>query len=243
MTKTGRREFARRIVVMALLVLGLAMAAHGQYPLAVLMLAGAVVFYIFLPAVPSPEKALVQDAGRSWTGSDWTGFILSSGFFAFPIWAAVSAPEWGAIHPSAMVLWPMGLITSSFWIIGALNASFQVLIKADRLVISSAFSRTEARFDNIAKVRRYSRGLPGWLYFLAPLMIMKGQYGAAGSLLLARKRNGMELVMKDGRKISIPGDGFEMESIKILKALARRGVKLAASLQTLLKKNAEKTGR
>ncbi len=224
---------------MAVLIVALTMIGYDRYVLGALLFAGSLAIYIYLPAVRVPAGALQYDAGQSQVAPDWIGFILSSLFFAWPIWATISEPRWGAIHPSSVVLWPMALICSSFWIIGALHASYWILIKPDKLVISSAFSRRDVPFDTIKAVRRYRRGLPKWLYLLAPFMISKGQYGGAGALLLARDRTGMELVLKDGRKLSIADSGYDEEIVEILRSLDRNGVKLAARYAKYLNRHTE----
>lgn len=235
MTPAGRREFSRRMAVMWLLVTGLIQLGHDDYFLATALLAGSVAVYIYIPAVPAPVKAMMYDTGSSQAGPDWIGFVLSSLAFAFPVWAAISESHWGAIHPSAVLLWPMGLITSSFWIIGALYASYWIEIKRRKLVISSAFSMHQVPFKEIRRVKTYRRGLPKWLYLLTPLMIMKGQYGGAGSVLLARKRTGIELELKSGKSVSVSDSAYHEEIILILEALERNGVKLTAALHKRLK--------
>ena len=239
MTSSGRRELIRRIFVMVILVVALVTIGYGRYVLGALLLAGSVAFYIYLPAVKPPAGALQYDAGKSQVAPDWLGFVLSSLFIAFPVWAAISEPNWGTIHPSSIMLWPMALVFSSFWIIGALHASYWILIKPDRLVISSAFSFRDVPFDTVKAVRRYRRGLPKWLSLLTPFMIAKGQYGGAGALLLARDRTGMELVLKDGKRLSIADSGYDEEIIEILQALDRNDVKLAAAYRKILRRQAE----
>ena len=236
MTKSGRREFLRRVVVMLTFTAGLIILGTGSYLSGVVLMAASIAIYVYLPVIKVPERALAYGSGQSQTIPDWLGFIVSSLFFAFPVWAAISEPNWGTIHPSSVLLWPMAVITSSFWIIGALYASYWILIEKHKLVISSAFSRHDVRFDNIKKVRHYSRGLPKWLNLLAPLMIMKGQFSGAGSLLLMQKRTGMELVLNDGRSISIADSAYEQEIIKILQALGAHNVKLAAYYARRLEK-------
>ena len=70
-------------------------------------------------------------------------------------------------------------------------------------------------------------------------MIASGKTTAAGSVLLARDRTGMELVLKDKRRISIADSGYDEEIIEILQALDRHNVKLAAAFRTLLKKHTQ----
>lgn len=234
MTRWGQREFLRRIIVMALLIAGLTMIGHGRYIAGAAIIALSVLVYFALPPVEIPEGALRYAAGKTQVAPDWIGFVLTSVFVTVPIWAAISEPNWGPIHPSSVVLWPMALVVSSFWIIGALYASYWILVGRNGLVISSAFRQREVAFDAVKSVRRYRRGLPKWLVLFAPLMISKGQYGGAGALLLARDRTGMELVLKDGRRIPIADSGYDAEIIQILRPLAQRGVALAAPYRKAL---------
>ena len=238
MTSSGLREFIRRILVMVILIVALTTIGYGRYLPGALLLAAALAIYIYLPAVTPPAGALRYDAGKSQVGPDWLGFVLSSLFFAFPVWAAISEPNWGTIHPSSVVLWPMALLFSSFWIIGALHASYWIRIEPHGLKISSAFSLRSVSFDTIKAVRRYRRGLPKWLYLLTPFMMAKGQYGGAGALLLARDRTGMELVLKDGKTLSIADSGYDEEIVEILQALDRNKVKLAAAYRKILSRQA-----
>jgi hypothetical protein len=239
MTKAGRREFFRRILTVSILITGLSQFGYGHTILALALIVGSVLIYTYIPAVPIPAKALVYDAGMSQTGPDWIGFVLSSLAFVAPIWFAINEPHWGTIHPSSVLLWPMALATSSFWIIGALYSSYWIEIKPRKLIISSTFSVHEVPFNTIKRVKSYRRGLPKWLYMLMPLMLMKGQVAGAGSLLLTQKRTGIELILKTGKSVSIADSGFEGEIIQILQALDKHGVKLAATYQKRLKKIAE----
>ncbi len=224
---------------MIILVMAFVQTLQGDYLLALVLLVASVLIYVYLPAVAAPMQALRYDAGKSQIGPDWLGFILSGLSIAFPIWAAIDEPGWGTIHPSAVMLWPMALILCSFWVIGALHAAYWIIIEPEVLVISSAFSRREVPFSTVKSVRRYRRGLPKWISFLVPLMIASGKTTAAGSVLLARDRTGMELELKDKRRISIADSGYDEEIIEILKALDRHNVKLAAAFRTLLKKHTQ----
>ena len=240
MTKAGRREFLRRILVMCLLIAGWVQLGNDNIIVAVGLMVSSVLAYIYLPAFPVPKGALVYGRGQSQTGPDWLGFILSSLFFVFPVWAAISEPNWGTFHPSSIMLWPMALIFSSFWIIGALYASYWIEIKPSKLLISSAWSRQNISYSNIKRVRRFRRTIiPKWMKILLPFMLMKGQYGGAGALLLARNTTGMELVLKNGHSVLIPDAGFEAESLQILSALDKHGVKLATTYQKRLDRIAE----
>lgn len=236
MTKSGRREFFRRLLVMGVLTVGLVTFGYTTYFIGIGFIAGSIALYIYLPAVPIPKDALVYDTVGSQTVPDWLGFILSSLFFAGPVWAALSEPNWGTIHPSSMLLWPMALLSTSLWIIGALHASYWILITPKKLVVSSAFSKQEISFNSVQKARPYRRGLPGWLYFLMPLMVLKGQFGGAGSLLLAQDRTGIELIMKDGKSNYISDSGYGEEIMFILQTLDQHGVELAARYKKRLQK-------
>lgn len=236
MTKSGRREFLRRIIVMVLLVSGLSAIGFSNYLFSTVLIASAVSFYMYLPAVSHPRNVLLYDAGSSQTVPDWLGFIVSSLFFAGPIWASIAEPNWGTVHPSSVLLWPMALISSSIWIIGALNASYWIVIKPKTFSISTAFGKQKLSFDTIHKARPYRKGLPQWLYFLLPLMILKGQFSGGGALLLAQDRTGMELILKNGKSIAISDSDFDVAIIKILQALDQHHVKLAATYQKRLKR-------
>ncbi|PLW75340.1 hypothetical protein [Cohaesibacter celericrescens] len=228
MTRAGRTEFFRRVSVLGLLILGLIQIGYDHYLYAILWIGVAICLYRYLPVVPAPQIALRYDKGASQTGPDWIGFVLSSFFVVAPIWAAIAEPNWGTIHPMSVVLWPMAVACSAFWIIGALYSSYWIVIRPDELVISSAFSCHAIPYKAMNKVKRYRRGVPSWLYLLAPFMMASGQYAGAGALLLARDRTGMEILLKDGRHVSIAGAGYDEEIIKILQVLDSKGVKLAA---------------
>lgn len=239
MTKSGRREFFRRFSVMIIMVMAFVQTLQGQFLPAVALFVAAILFYVYLPTVAAPKHALRYDAGKSQIGPDWLGFMLSGLAIAFPISAAIDEPLWGTIHPSAVMLWPMALILCSFWVTGALHAAYWILIEPKALVISSAFSRREVPYSTIKSVRRYRRGLPKLISFMVPVMLASGQASGAGAVMLARDRTGMELVLKDKRRISIADGGYDEEIIEILQALDRHKVKLAAAFRTLLRKHAQ----
>lgn len=221
---------------MGLLVIGLSRIGYGNYIYAALLIAAAIAVYRYLPSIHAPKNALRYDKGASQTGPDWIGFVLCSLFLVVPVWAALSEPVWGTIHPMSVVLWPMAIACSAFWIIGAIYSSYWILIIKDGLVISSAFSERTIPFSAIEKAKRYRRDLPSWLYLLAPFMVAKGQYSGAGALLLARDRTGMELVLTDGRTVGIASSGYDDEILEILQVLDSHGVKLAAPYKKRLTK-------
>jgi hypothetical protein len=140
-THAGRTEFFRRISVLGLLIFGLTQIGYGGYLYAAFLIIAAIAVYRFLPKVPAPNNAFRYNSGVSQVGPDWIGFVLTSLFVVAPLWAAISEPIWGTIHPMSVLLWPMAVACSAFWVIGALYSSYWIVIQPKTLVISSAFSQ------------------------------------------------------------------------------------------------------
>jgi hypothetical protein len=130
----------------------------------------------------------------------------------------------GAIHPSAVLTWPLALISIAFWLIGAVYAPYWIVIERDGLLVRSAFAERRMPFSDIRRVRPYRKTFPRWLVALSPFLIARGNYGTAGALMLARPRRGIVIEGKNGDRIAIASDSFEKPMEKIKSALAARGI-------------------
>ena len=217
----------------------LAFAQIGDWPWIAILATGAlaILVYVRFPREPRPENALSYDVAASQTVPDWMGFILSGLFIALPIWGARAEPVWGAIHPSAFVVWPMAVFSTAFWLIGAVYAPHWIRIEAKGLRIHSAFANRSIAYSDIRRVRPYKRNLPQWLLALAPVFAAAGQFSLAGALMLSRPRRGMTLELTDGRRIAIASDGFAEGYQQIREVLADHGVQGIRRRRTRTKKD------
>jgi hypothetical protein len=222
----GMSELSRRAIVALIVGLGFAMAGAWPWTAVVGLAILAVVIYIVFPRPKPPPGALRYSTGPSQTGPDWLGFVLSGLFFAIPVWAARSEPFFGAIHPSALLTWPLALLSIAFWLIGAVYAAYWIVIEADGLRVRAAFTDRRVAFRDIRRVTPYRKSLPRWLMALSPLLVGRGQYGAAGALMLARPRRGIVIEAADGGRIAIASDSFETQMKKIMAALAAQEIAL-----------------
>ncbi|WP_229738033.1 hypothetical protein [Sinisalibacter lacisalsi] len=217
-------EFLRRLVVA--MIVGLAFAMAGAWSWAVVAGLGvlAITIYRYFPRETPPPNALRYDAGPSQTGPDWLGFVLSGLFFAIPIWAARAEPAFGAIHPAALLTWPLALLSVAFWMIGAVYAPYWIVIERDGLRVRSAFTERVVPFADVLRVYPYRRAIPRWLTALAPMLAGSGNFGTAGALMLARPRKGIVIEHRGGQHIAIASDSFEKPMEQIMAALKANGL-------------------
>jgi len=225
----GMSEFIRRVIVALLVGLGFAMAGAWPWTAVAALAVLAIATYVFFPRPKPPPGALRYDTGPSQTGPDWLGFVLSGLFFAIPVWAARAEPFFGAIHPSALLTWPLALLSVSFWLIGAVYAAYWIVIDERGLVVRSAFAERRVAFGDIRRVTPYRKSLPRWLVALSPLLVARGQFGAAGALMVARPRRGIVIEHSSGERIAIASDSFDKPMKEILAALAAHGIALESA--------------
>jgi len=225
----GMSEFIRRVIVALLVGLGFAMAGAWPWTAVAALAVLAIATYVFFPRPKPPPGALRYDTGPSQTGPDWLGFVLSGLFFAIPVWAARAEPFFGAIHPSAVLTWPLALLSVAFWLIGAVYAAYWIVIDESGLVVRSAFAERRAAFGDIRRVTPYRKSLPRWLVALSPLLVARGQFGAAGALMMARPRRGIVIERDNGESIAIASDSFDKPMKEILAALAAHGIALESA--------------
>lgn len=220
----GFSELLRRICV-ALLVAG-AFAGAGGWPWPVVVASAlcAVAVYIWFPRPHPPEDALRYETAPSQTVPDWMGFILSGVFFALPIWAVRADPGMGPVHPAAALTWPLALIFSAFWMIGASYAAWWLVLGRDGLTVHSFRAERTVPYAAVRAVSPYRKDLPRWIRALTPLLIFSGNYGAAGAVTLARPARGVVLELAGGDALKIQTDNFKQGARALDKALAAHGL-------------------
>lgn len=222
----GMWEVFRRVIVALIVGFALAMAGAWQWAVVAALAALAIATYIYFPRPKPPPGALRYDTGPSQTGPDWLGFALSGLFFAIPVWAARAEPFFGAIHPSAVLTWPLALLSIAFWLIGAVYAAYWIVIDEAGLLVHSAFAERRVAFAHIRRVSPYRKSLPRWLVALSPMLVARGHFGAAGALMVARPRRGIVIEHDGGDSIAIASDSFDKPMKKIMAALAAHGIVL-----------------
>lgn len=223
MTRAGSLEFLRRAGTLALCVAGL--VSLPRLALAALLLAAAVAFYRLVPRAPRPPDAMGHDRLAAIVLPDLLGFALGSVFLAMPVWLADRA---GAIHPMAIMTWPLALGALAILAAAAHRASAWLRIEAEGLRLASARREQLVPYGAILAVEPWRRGLPGWARALVPWLAAAGRFGAAGAVALARDTSGVRLRLADGRSAVIPRDGFEAPYRLALAALKAHNVTFAS---------------
>ncbi|MFP1631638.1 hypothetical protein ACLB6G_07875 [Zhengella sp. ZM62] len=230
------REMARRLIVLALLCAALAILPERGL-LAGLMLAGAgLAVYVLMPRAPRPDNAFIYDRMPAVHGPDLVAYLLTGVFFALPFWARMGEEYLWAdfgllVHPSALLSWPLALISVSILWFSAHYAAFWLVIEPDRLQINRLEGHRAIRFADIARVSPFRRGLPKWMRWITPALIAAGKFGPAGAILLARDTVGITLTLRDGSRISIASEAFESPMRRLIKALGKNGIPIMADNQ------------
>ncbi len=220
----GKSEFFRRVLTAFMVVLALATLGRWHWGFSLLVFLGAVAVYTFFPRPSPPQHALTYERFPSQIGPDWLGFLVSGLLFAIPFWGNLSDPEFGWLHPSAVIVWPVAFMFVSFWLIGYAYATYWIVLSKGTMRIRTATSERDVSFDDIEKVSPYTKRLPKFVRYLAPFLVTSGHYGAAGAIMVARARQGITLTLKDGGTIDIASDSFEKEIREIRRRLQDHGV-------------------
>ena len=232
-------EALRRIPTLAILVVMLVALAMGDLVVAALLGIAAILIYVLLPRITIPDGAYTYERIPAVIGPDILGFFMTSVFIALPFMAsALEGAEWGdlfdEIHPSALLVWPLALISGIILYIAYRYANFWLKIEKDGLRIRTVSGEKFAAFSQIRQVAPHRRGLPRWMKALTPFLILGGKYGAAGSIMLARDETGIRLEMRDGTSITIAADALEKPFRKIMAALVRHDVAMTPELRAAL---------
>ena len=237
MTRVGAREYFRRGLTLVLLTSGLAGIPYWDGLIIGILMGAALLFYLLFPRSSPPPKALTYERIPAVYGPDFIGFFMTSVFLALPFWARAGNDGYLyegflLVHPAAVLTWPLALLSIFILVIAANYASYWIVIEAKGLTIFSAKEEKFLPFEQMEEVIPHRKGLPKWIRFLTPLMVLTGKYTAAGAVLLARDTTGMSIKLKNGTAINIPSDAFEKPFKKILKALRAHNIPVNSDLQT-----------
>lgn len=229
MTRIGSVELTRRFFCLALFTLGLVAFGYWGAITAVMLFAGALLTYVALPRPKPPPSALTYEKIPAVYGPDMIGLMMTSVFIALPFWVALSEEYmWQdsvmPLHPSALLSWPLALISASILVIAASYASFWLDIEQDGLHLYSLRQDRFISYSNITRVVPFRRDLLRWVRWLTPLLVLSGRYTAAGAVLLARDTTGFSMCLTDGSTINIDVSAFEKPAKIILNALRKKGV-------------------
>lgn len=224
MTTQGLYLIGLRLLVLTGLVSGLLVSARIGTAEGAALVVAAILAYAVLPRPSVPVGALRRARASSVVIPDWLGLTLGSLLLVLPVWAADSLPGDGLLHPMAWLVWPMAVLFLSLPLIGWWSETFFVVIDADRLVVGTGFRRRDIAWTQIEEVHAWRRDLLRWVRGLVPLLAATGHFAQAGSILLARESRGLLLVLRDGTRVTIPCDGFEVGVRTLIKALAVRGL-------------------
>lgn len=218
--KEGVSQLVRRGVAAALL--SAALLALGILPLwkALAIAVLAIAVHVLWPEGRRPPGALVMQRGAAIIGPDILGFVLFAFFLALPVWMGRGENTEG-IHASALFVWPLLIAPLVILWNAAASSCLSVVVGAESLDLRRIGSHVTLPWGAMAGWRRWRRGLPRFLRGLAPFL----SPAAAGAVLLARDSTGIEIELRDGRRIRLPREGFETAEAHILRALAERDIR------------------
>lgn len=215
----GASQLLRRVLAGACLCAALLGAGVVAAWKAVLLAGLGLALYAFWPPVRVRPGALVLRRGPAILGPDLIGFGLLAFFVALPVWVGRSEGVAG-LHGSALLIWAMLPAPLVILWAGAASACFAVSVGDDGLTVAGMGRTRSPAWDEIAGWRRWRRGLPRFLRFLAPFLSPT----AAGAVLLARDSTGVELCLADGSRLRLPHEGFERGEARVIEALREHGV-------------------
>lgn len=224
MTAQGLYLLGLRLLVWFGLAIGLLECVRGGAAVGTALIVSAILAYAALPRPTAPVGAMRRDRASAVVIPDWLGLIFGSLLLVLPVWAADSLPGDAMLHPMAWLVWPMAALFLSLPAIGWWSETFFVVIDADRMVVGTGFGRQEIAWPQIKEVHVWRRDLLRWARGLVPLLAVTGHFAQAGSILLARESKGLLLVLRDGTRVTIPRDGFEVGVKTLIKELAVRGL-------------------
>jgi hypothetical protein len=237
MTTFVPREILRRMLVLFLSTLSLIAIAWWSWMAAAALLVAAIAVYGILPRIEAPAGAMTFERIPAVYGPDFLGFFMTSVFIALPFWARAGDGElWAGmgpfVHPSALLVWPLAAISSSILYFSARYAAFWARIDKEGITVHTLWDHKFIRFDSIECVGPYRQGLPKFMRWLTPFLILGGRYGAAGAILLARDSTGVSLQIRNGNSVVLLSDAFEHHLKKILAAFRTRGVPIDPEIAT-----------
>ncbi len=222
-------EILRRMLALLLVTLSLIAIAWWGWMVAAAILVAAVSAYVLLPHTKAPAGAMTFEKIPAVYGPDFLGFVMTSIFIALPFWARAGDGElWSGmgllVHPSAMLVWPLAAISTSILYFAARYAAFWASIEKDGIALHTLWENRFVRFDTIEYVQPYRQGLPKFLRWLTPFLVLGGKYGAAGAILLARDSRGVSLRIRNDKPAVLLADAFEHHLKKVLAAFRKRGI-------------------
>lgn len=208
-----------RTVVVALFCFSASVA--GTVPLWTIMLgfASGLALYILWPKARFPAGASTMHRGSAVVGPDIIGFGLLALFVALPVWIGRAEGAQG-LHGSALLIWPLLPAPLALLFLAASNACFGLGVGPAGLSLSGLRRTERIGWDEIIGWRPWRRDQLRVLRAVAPFL----PPSAAGAVLLARASTGVEIVLKSGRSLRLPREGFESGLAHVQRALTERGL-------------------
>lgn len=232
MTARGIHLAVQRVLTLAVLFAACVALSRGPWPVAAGLLLLAAGVYVFYPVPSPPGDAFLYDRGPAVVGPDVLSFLFVPPLAAIPVWADPGWPQaGGALHPSAVFVWPLAAVFLAFTVIGWHHASFTLRITAAGFEVDTGRRHVFLPFSKVTGVAPWRRGLPRWMRALAPLALLIGRPGAAGALVMARDSTGIALTRRDAPEFVISSDAFERGTRAVLDACAAHGIPVSPALR------------
>lgn len=228
-------ELVRRIGALLCLTAALIGGPQAGWLVATAFCLLGIFIYLFVPRSGPPPDAEIYERIPSVYGPDFLGLFMTAFFVALPFWARMGDDalwaEFGVlVHPAALLTWPLALVTGAILLVAAHYASYWLLFLKDGIRISDWRTERDISWSDIREVTPYRRGLPKWMKWLTPLLVLRGHYGSAGALLLARDTVGMALNLKDGTTIAVVENCFEKPYRILMRKLVEQNIPIAEGL-------------
>ena len=213
-----------------------------------LFLVGVLV-YALLPRRKHPPEAVYYSRVRAGVLLDLLGCLLTGMFFALPLWVIPASASNANVLSfddgwawATLVCWALGAggVILLGW--AAWYASFQLLILPDQLLLSTWRGQEEFPFQEMTSAILAERSVLGGRpdrvrktgqVMAVLLLLVNWRLSAAVSGLTSRRRQGLEILCRDGRTLRIWPEGL-VGLERLQQALQEAGVLMTEEAGALM---------
>lgn len=210
--------------------------AYPDRSLGLALLAAAFLIYFFFPRVQLPENSLTYSRRASVVLPDMLGLLGGSFFFALPILIlAENAPgqypwaENGGWHLLTYTMWLMGFLFLLLAVIGFFYSTLYLTLSHEALAVNKGLRKTTYVWEDMANCTQYKSSRGRIIGLLLTLFANNPGMIGQGLLVASNIEHGVEIHMKNTKKITIMGNAFP-GFIHVIEALRKHQIKGASNV-------------